>query len=248
MKPQHLFFDLDDTLIHCNRYFIDVLQLFGAKMVHWFQAYQIPAEDILKKQEELDLIGVKKHGFLKERFPESLVETYHYFAGVTGRAVQTEEEHALMELGFRVYDQQFEAYPHMEDVLTELEEAGHRLYLYTGGVPEVQYVKIKQQELERFFEDRIFIVQHKNIEALQSILDRHDLEPSDCWMIGNSLRTDIAPALEAGMHAVHLARSSEWQFNVIEIEHEPNGAYFSIEAIREIPDRLHDWLNNSQSE
>lgn len=234
MNKQHLFFDLDDTLIHCNKYFMDTLEQFLDQMSEWFGKSGVLRKEIRAKQLELDLEGVQKHGFLKERFPYSLVETYRHFSQTTHRPVSKEEEQRLLDLGFLVYEQQYEPYPDMKETLTELARLGHRLYLYTGGVPDVQYVKIQQLELEPFFEDRIFIVKHKNLNTLQQILNRFDLQRSKCWMIGNSARTDIAPALQAGMNAIHFKQEEEWEFNVVQLPQQTKGVYKIINSLKDV--------------
>ncbi|CAM3785654.1 HAD family hydrolase [Marinicrinis lubricantis] len=239
---QHLFFDLDDTLVHCTKYFNHTLEHFAVEMAEWFKEENISPEEIKEKQVELDLIGVQKHGFLKERFPQSLAETYQHFCSRTDRPILNEHVQHLMNLGMQVYEQNYEPYPNMEETLNELMRDGHRLYLYTGGVPEVQNIKIEQLELRRFFEDRIFIVQHKNLSALETILQQQRLDKQHVWMIGNSARTDILPALKAGLHAIHVKREEEWEYNVVDINHSPQGAYYETKAISEIPTLIRKYV------
>ena len=101
---QILFFDLDDTLIHCNKYFNEILSRFADWMIARFQG--TTRDEVLEKQVEFDLAGVRKVGFVKDRFPESLVETYDYFSALTGRTARDQERDELRELGYDVYDQQ----------------------------------------------------------------------------------------------------------------------------------------------
>src|SRR5690554_465505 len=121
MEKQNILFDLDDTLIHCNKYFNLTIDQFVSQMIGWFNGHAITSELIKQKQLELDLIGVHKHGFIKDRFAQSLVETYEYFAAETRRAKLQREIENILEIGSAVYDQQYEAFPHMEQTLTELQ-------------------------------------------------------------------------------------------------------------------------------
>ncbi|WP_313778051.1 hypothetical protein [Paenibacillus larvae] len=80
MSPQTILFDLDDTLIHCNKYFDIVLERFGKIMMSWFSEYSVRETEIREMQLEIDLAGVHVHGLKAERFPQSLAETYEHFS------------------------------------------------------------------------------------------------------------------------------------------------------------------------
>src|SRR5690606_24745360 len=155
-----------------NKYFVEVLKQFAEWMERRFP--HIPRKTILQKQLELDLAGVDQYGLKKERFPDALVETFEILAKAgEEQEIQAVDRDALWQLGHQVYEQQFEAYPHMEETLQELQRQGHTLCLYTGGDAEVQESKIEQLELRRYFEDRIFITEHKNTETFKRVLSEH---------------------------------------------------------------------------
>lgn len=243
IPPQTLLFDLDDTLIHCNKYFNESLELFAEWMVQRFPDYS--KEELLKKQLALDLAGVQQHGFLKERFPESLVETYRFFSQRSGRSEDPDEMKRLYEMGFGVYDQNYESYPFMEETLQTLRLQGHRLILYTGGEPTVQKVKVEQLGLRRFFEDRIHVVQHKNTAALRAVLNERDCHPESTWMIGNSARTDIIPALENGIHAIFIPNEQEWEYHRADIRVTPRGALIELKSLKDVPSAISAYLGQS---
>jgi putative hydrolase of the HAD superfamily len=239
---QNILFDLDDTLIYCNRYFHEVLNRFGEIMLEWFGPFGATREGIMEKHTEIDIAGVNVLGFQSEHFPQSFVDTYRYYSRLYGRKISTEEERWLWELGIGVYDHEVEPYPHMEETLRQLIAEGHRLHLYTGGEPAIQRRKIERMNLERFFEDRIYVRQHKNTEALRSILKHGRFDPEHTWMIGNSLRTDVMPALECGIHSIYLKQEEEWAYNVIPIETAPKGAFITLTALNEVPPAIHHYL------
>ncbi len=244
MTRQTLLFDLDDTLIHCNKYFILTIKKFANQMKDWFAEHRIDIRKLKQKQLELDLIGIQQHGFLKERFPESLVETYHYYAAHTGRPVDPRETEYLYQLGNSVYEYEYEPYPDMEKTLQDLQGRGHQLYLYTGGDVEVQTAKVKQLKLERYFADRVFISRHKSTDALERILNRFGLDRETTWMIGNSARTDALPALEAGIHCIHIPCEKDWEFNTIHIDIEPKGVFVQLGSLKEVPRTIDRYIQN----
>ncbi|WP_370872534.1 HAD family hydrolase [Paenibacillus zeirhizosphaerae] len=246
IPQQQIIFDLDDTLIYCNKYFDLILDQFYETLQEWFAGERLTTEEIREKQIEIDVAGVNKLGFASEHFPRSLIETYLYFCRAYKREpVKTEEEQLLL-LGRSVYDQEVEPYPGMVETLESLSKAGHILYLYTGGEPAIQQRKIDKMKLASYFEDRIFIRQHKNVEALEEILRLNQFDRSVTWMIGNSLRTDISPALEAGIHAIYLKQEKEWVYNMVELQQKPASVMYTINTLTEVPRVIHESIQIHQ--
>lgn len=235
MRPQTVLFDLDDTLVHCNIYFEMIIEQFADELVTWFASDKLTADEVKKKQLEIDTARVAVQGFMPDHFPQSLIDTYHFFSSLTGRKTSKFEEKSLRELGKSVYEKQVEPYPHMVETLDLLKGEGHSLFLYTGGVATVQERKIKALGLESYFGDRVFIRRHKTTDALEDILKSHRFDRELTWMVGNSIRTDIVPALETGIHAIHVPAILEWQYNIVDIHVQPKGAFLKVPTLREVP-------------
>ncbi|RCX23570.1 putative hydrolase of the HAD superfamily [Fontibacillus phaseoli] len=236
-KPlrQQIIFDLDDTLVHCNIYFDQILEKFADLLAEWLGEYRVTSAEIRNKQIEIDVAGVQKIGFVSSHFPQSLIDTYRYFCRILGRELHIAEEDRLMKLGMSVYDRKVEPYPGMVETLTLLTSQGHELYLYTGGETVIQQRKIEQMKLADYFQDRIYIRQHKNIQALEEILSSRKFDRKNTWMIGNSLRTDIEPALFAGVNAIYIKHPNEWSFNMIELKKETDTAMYTVSSLESVP-------------
>jgi putative hydrolase of the HAD superfamily len=239
MKPQTILFDLDDTLIHCNKYFFDALDRFAVRL----QAYlshnksqgKVRTKDIQDKQLELDMIGVQKYGFVKERFPESLIETYHYFRNTFNLHKDSAFEEELWNLGMKVYRQEYEPYPHMNETLEALKREGHELHLYTGGDVSIQNFKVEQTELRKFFDDRIYVTPHKTADYMNKVIEEKRFDRDHTWMVGNSARTDVVPALQNGIHAIFIPVEQEWHYNQVEITDTPKGAFLTLGSLQQVP-------------
>ncbi|MCY9529833.1 MULTISPECIES: HAD family hydrolase [Paenibacillus] len=242
MPKQTILFDMDDTLIYCNKYFDIVIHQFLDTMTTWFNSSNMSAQEIKSVQSKFDIAGVQKNGFQSEHFPRSFIDTYDHLCNLTGRDSSEEEKEQLWKLGLSVYDMEIEPYPGMVETLELLRDQGHELYLYTGGEPVIQQRKIDQMKLSAYFGDRIFIRQHKTAEALAEIVKEQGFSPANTWMIGNSVRTDVQPALLAGLHAIYLKRPNEWLYNVIDIEIEPQGALYTLEKLADVPRVIEEWL------
>lgn len=232
---QQVIFDLDDTLVHCNKYFDLILGQYFEMMTDWFQDFGPTIEELRSKQVEIDVETVSSSGLASDNFPKSLIATYRFFCSKYGRPAESFQEDQLMKLGLSVYDQEIEAYPGMVETLDTLQQEGHKLYLYTGGDDTIQQRKIQQMKLDSYFNDRIFIRQHKNIESLEEILTRNPFDRKRTWMIGNSLRTDVVPAVTAGINSIYLKQENEWLYNLIELQREMHQAIRTISSISEVP-------------
>lgn len=241
---QHILFDLDDTLIYCNKYFFFIVDQFVDSMSTWFSGHSNATPGAIReKQMECDIKLIGHTGFKSEHFPQSFLDTYAYFSEVTGRKRSVVEEDFLWKLGLSVYEHETEPYPNMERTLDELANAGHELHLYTGGEFPIQRRKIEQMGLERYFSSRIYIRQLKNNDALEQILQKGIFDREHTWMIGNSIRTDVVPALTAGIHAIHVRTQEEWHYNVVQIDVQPKGAFLTLDQLIDVPDAIHRYLN-----
>ncbi|MBD2869781.1 HAD family hydrolase [Paenibacillus arenilitoris] len=240
---QQILFDLDDTLIHCNKYFYLVIDQFIDSMTTWFAGHSLVTPQAVRdKQMEIDIACVAVSGFKSEHFPQSFVDTYAYFSHLTGRKRAPSEESFLWKLGLSVYEHDTEPYPNMEQTLFALADAGHELHLYTGGELPIQRRKIERLKLERYFDTRIYIRRLKNNDALEGILSAGSFDRGRTWMIGNSIRTDVVPALTAGIHAIHMRAQTEWQYNVVQIDVEPKGAFFTLDHLKEVPETIRRYV------
>lgn len=246
-NKQSILFDLDDTLIHCNKYFILAIKNFVRDMQSWFEAYEISSREIKDKQLEIDLETVQKYGFASHHFPQSLVRTYRFFCEKYGRSDCEFEIDYLRKHGESVFKQNFEPYPLAKQTLQKLQNAGHELFLYTGGDPHIQEEKIKQMGLRDIFGSRIYVAKHKSQEDLEAIVKENRLDRGCTWMIGNSLRTDVLPALKAGIHAVHIPAEKEWKYNIVEIDIKPQGAFLTLPSIIKVPQAIESYRLNQLS-
>ncbi|WP_209860486.1 HAD family hydrolase [Paenibacillus shirakamiensis] len=238
---------MDDTLIHCNKYFEMILEQFADVMLDWFKDYKLTKEEIRDKQTEIDVAGVLQSGFASHHFPQSLIETYKYFCILTGRSFLATEESQLMELGLSVYEQKIEPYPGMLETLDLLTSQGHELFLYTGGENVIQQRKIEQMKLAAYFKEHIYIRQHKNVVALEGILASHTFDRSRTWMIGNSLRTDIIPALTAGINTIYIKHPNEWTFNIVDLKTDPHSTMYTVSSLEVVPQIIAEHLHNEHN-
>ena len=108
----------------------------------------------------------------------------------------------------------------------------HRLILFTKGEPAEQAAKVQRSGLQGFFEF-IEIVPEKDPETYGGLVHKHKIVKTHGWMIGNSPRSDINPAMKIGLNAVYIPHQHTWT-----LEHEPvvagSGKLVILPAFREL--------------
>jgi putative hydrolase of the HAD superfamily len=238
MNQQTLILDLDDTLVHCNKYFVESRNRFANVMKKWFKP--LSKEEILKKQSEIDIKSVEQNGLHSSIYTQSLVDTYRYFCEANGRKMKASEINQVEKMGQSVFQRKVKPFPYMYEILDTLQAEGHQLYLFTGGDAANQSRKINQLGLRDYFEERIFIFEHKNTEAMQQVIAKINADKKDIWMIGNSLKTDIKPAIELGLNAIHIPAEIEWTYNIIDIDIEPSGTFAQLKSLRHLPEFIRE--------
>src|SRR2546428_7993971 len=85
----------------------------------------------------------------------------------------------------------------------------HRLILMTKGAIAEQSGKVERSGLREHF-SAVEIVAEKNASTYREVVSQYALPPDSTWMIGNSPKSDINPALAAGLNPVILAHGDTW--------------------------------------
>ena len=90
----------------------------------------------------------------------------------------------------------------------------HHLILMTKGAIAEQTGKVERSGLKDYFA-AVEIVSEKNVSNYQTVISKYELPFDATWMIGNSPKSDINPALAAGLNAVFVPHGNTWM-----LEHE----------------------------
>ena len=147
-------------------------------------------------ERKLDVENVARFGFSSERFPTSCVEAYRAIGSPTLPAVEAEVRRAAES----VFSAPAPLVPKARAVLEAL-AASHQLVLMTKGDAEVQRRRLETSGLGDLFAD-VEIVLEKGHDHFSRLLTRFGASAAVSWSIGNSWRSDIEPALAAGLRAV----------------------------------------------
>ena len=208
-ERQHLIFDADDTLWENNRYFEAAFRDFVVFLNHEHLS-QNEIHDVLNTFQRAN---IKSHGYGSRSFATSLRETFKHITSVADDDPLLDEAEAY---GLRILKQEMEPVPGVESTLAKL-QSHHDLVLLTKGDPDEQRAKIARSGIEHYFDNAI-VVTEKTTETYLEALTISTFDPAKTWMIGNSPRSDINPALQAGINAVFIPHELTWQLEIEEIK------------------------------
>src|SRR5947209_9570977 len=111
----------------------------------------------------------------------------------------------------------------------------HDLTLFTKGHPEEQKLKVDRSGLGVYF-GHTAIVKEKDTESYLALVEERRMQPERTWMIGNSPKSDVNPALEAGLNAVFIPHAHTWTLERCEIR-PGKGRLLQVECFPDL--RLH---------
>lgn len=222
MERQVLLIDGDDTLWENNIYFERAIEEFIAFVGH----SKLPPAEVRAVLDEIERAS-KAYG--AANFARNLEATFRQLAEREVTASDLARVHAFAEL---IRAHPMELLPAVETTLAYL-ASRHALALLTKGDYDEQQMKIDASGLAPYFE-RTLIVPEKDEAAYRQIADEMALEPAQTWMVGNSPRSDINPALAVGFNAVYVPHPHTWVLEQAEIRVNGHGRLVTLSAFAEL--------------
>jgi len=201
-----LIIDADDTLWENNVHFESATEGF-LDLVEERGSSRERARELLPRVEHRN---IPIHGYGTRGFTRSMMETLE---GVTGRPTSSEDRERILALGERVSRMPIQYLPGVIETLTLLKEH-HQLILFTKGDHQEQRNKVERSGAMVYFH-HMEITGEKAPEDYRRLLETYGLDLDESWMVGNSPRSDINPALEVGLGAVYIPHPNTWS-----LEHE----------------------------
>ncbi len=201
MTRQHLIFDADDTLWENNIYFERAFDEFCEYLNH----SSLTPDEIREILDEIEIANNKVHGYGAVNFGRNLSQCYLRLAE---RAVEEHDLQKVKDMAHRILEQSVDLMPGVAETLPFLAER-HELTLFTKGHPDEQNRKIDLSGLRPLFA-HCEVVKEKNREAYELLASVRGFDHRHTWMIGNSPKSDINPALAAGLRAVFVPHERTW--------------------------------------
>jgi len=223
-----LLIDADDTLWENNIYFERAFEAFCDFLDH--SSLTPPqVRDVLN---EIELVNSKIHGYGSKNFGRNLQQAYQHLAE---REIRDPDLRHVLSLAERILEQPIEIIEGVEETLGYLAER-HDLTLFTKGHPNEQLLKVERSQLGRYF-SHTAVVKEKDAKAYAQLVAERGLTRDLTWMIGNSPKSDINPALEAGLNAVLVPHPHTWVLEHQDLRQSGEGEFLRVDRFAHL--RLH---------
>jgi putative hydrolase of the HAD superfamily len=211
---QTLLIDADDTLWENNIYFERAI----AALIGYLDHQQYSPAEVRQALNACERETILAHGYGLTSFSRSLVRCYERLS----HSPATEDDRQqVLRFAAAIGEQEIELLPGVLETLTEL-ATRHRLILMTKGNHAEQADKFARSGLSSYF-SAVEIVKEKDPATYKEVISRHELAPHTSWMVGNSPKSDINPALAAGLHAVFVFHKDTWVLEHAELSPAPQG-------------------------
>ena len=220
-------FDADDTLWHNETIFEHVHLRYRDMLARYHDAATVDRTLFATEMRNLEPYGYGVKGFMLSAI-ETAIE-------LSDGKISAGEIHRLIALGRDMLAHPVELLDGVAETLDALASA-HSLVLITKGDLRDQERKLARSGLAHHF-PRVEILSEKNESAYAAILRRHAIDPENFLMVGNSLKSDIAPVLALGGSAVHVPYPLTWAHEHAEPPRAP-GRFFELASVRELPPLL----------
>jgi putative hydrolase of the HAD superfamily len=213
---QTLLIDADDTLWENNIHFERAIAAFISFLDHHEHS---PAK-VRQTLNAVERETILAHGYGLSSFKRSLVDC---FERLSPTPVTEEKRERIRGFASSIAEQEIELLPGVAETLADL-AARHRLILMTKGDHAEQADKLARSGLAPYFA-AVEIVAEKDAAAYRDVVLRHDIGAGSAWMIGNSPKSDVNPALAAGLNAVFLFHKDTWVLEHAAVDGPPEGQH-----------------------
>ena len=210
-KYKVIAFDADDTLWDCQSHFEEVEQ-------HLYSLIAPYCENPKLELFNTESGNMADLGYGCKAFTISILETAMHVAG-NDLSISTLSE--LLKHCKQLLHLPATPLPEVEETLIELRErCDYKLVVFTKGELQDQENKLKRSGLLKYFDD-VEITSDKTQAEFLALCEHQQIHPSDLLMVGNSLKSDIAPALAIGASAIYIPFHVTWQLEHVEdFDHE----------------------------
>jgi putative hydrolase of the HAD superfamily len=227
---QNLLIDADDTLWENNIYFERAISDFISFLNH----HHYTPDEVRHVLYDVERENVRTHGYGMHSFAEALVIC---FEKLSVEPVTPDLHQTIRGIAHKIADHPMEFLPAVPETLADLGQR-HRLFMVTKGNITEQLGKVERSGLKEYF-TAIEVVAEKDAPTYHRVVEKFGLVRDLTWMIGNSPRSDINPALEAGLHAVFVPHDNTWMLERDDLRaHASDGRLLQLENFGQLRDRF----------
>jgi putative hydrolase of the HAD superfamily len=199
--PQTLLIDADDTLWENNIYFERAI----ANFISFLNHHEYSADQVREVLNEVERECIVTHGYGLHSFAHALVQTFERLAvePLTPALHET-----INGFAHAIAEHPVEILPAVPQTLQSLSGRHHLILLTKGHIAE-QTGKVERSGLKEYFAACEVVVE-KDAATYLAVVSKYGLSLDSTWMVGNSPKSDINPALAAGLNAVFVPHRDTW--------------------------------------
>ena len=216
LPPQNLLIDADDTLWENNIYFERTIADFIERLNH----QHMNPQEVRLFLNDVERETILERGYGSHSFAHSLVKCFERLAE---KPITPELHEFIWGFAHRVSTADLELIQGVPETLEYLNCHGHHLVVMTKGNITEQSGKVERSGLRDYFA-AVEIVAEKNAPTYKEIVAKYEFDHESTWMVGNSPKSDINPALEAGINAVFVPHDNTWILEHETVNQPANGA------------------------
>jgi putative hydrolase of the HAD superfamily len=217
-------FDADDTLWDCQSWFDSVEERCAELLKPWATRKEVSEGLFATEHRNLSLTGYGTKAFTLSLI-ENAVRISH--GEISGNDVMR-----LIDMGKELLRFPTTPLPGVQETLEALvQRRRYRLVVFTKGELMDQEDKLRRSGLEQYF-CRLETVSNKTVTEYRQLCENLDVAPEETLMVGNSFRSDIAPALQAGAWAAYIPYHVVWALE--QSEEFPHERLYKMQQFREL--------------
>ncbi|MCA9860762.1 MAG: HAD family hydrolase [Thermomicrobiales bacterium] len=224
IERQTLLIDADDTLWHNNIHFERTTNAFIDYLGH----SRLSRDEVRQVVNEVERANLKTNGYGTESYTANLIEAYRR---LSEREIDQRALDEVFNIGMQILDAEIELLHGVSETLEDL-STRHELVLFTKGNPNEQRSKIERSGVKQHFK-HIDIVTEKDVTAYVEVVRTVGAIADLTWMVGNSPRSDINPAIDAGLGAVFIPYEFTWEIEIEEISL-PSGRFLQLDEFPQL--------------
>ncbi len=151
-----------------------------------------------------------------DRLSQAMTLTYQTLCQEAGQSVDPKKKDDLHNLGQEIYKRLPVPIEGVVDLLRNLKRSGFDLLFYSAGNEDTQIKRLVELKLDNYF-TKTYVVSKKDTETLAGIMKEEKILPENTWMVGNSPKFDVNPALQVGLKSIWLY-TSFWKEELEDIQ------------------------------
>jgi putative hydrolase of the HAD superfamily len=217
-------FDGDDTLWH-NEGRFKLTQTALRELIR----RHVPDADVDSHLFDVEMRNLGLYGYGIKAFTLSMLETA---IELTDRRIPAADLEVILGWGKRMLQEPTELLDGVHDALEDVSRR-YPLLLITKGDLFDQESKLARSGLAELFAG-VEILSDKNVRSYREVMTRRGIEPKEFVMVGNSLRSDVAPVVELGGTAVHIPYQVTWSHEQVPEESLPRKGWHRLDSIAEL--------------